>query len=64
MVLVQFNDTDTLRKDIGVASGGNAHIFGLKSDSNGNLLIVGEVVRNSKTLLSSRVHAKAYNIDH
>lgn len=47
-------DTDTLRKDIGVASGDNAHIFGLKSDSNGNLLIVGEVVRNSKTLLSDQ----------
>ena len=38
-------DTDTLRKKLGVASGDDAHIFGLKSDSHGNLLIAGEVVR-------------------
>lgn len=35
-------DTDTLRKKLGVSSGGNAHIFGLKSDSAGNLLIIAE----------------------
>ena len=38
-------DTDTLRKKLGVASGDDAHIFGLKSDSHGNLLIAGEVLR-------------------
>ena len=32
-------DTDTLRKKAGVTSGDNAHIFGLKSDAEGNLLI-------------------------
>lgn len=38
-------DTDTLRKKLGVASGDDAHIFGLKSDHHGNLLIAGEVMR-------------------
>ena len=33
-------DTDTLRKKLGTASGDNIHIFGLKSDTAGNLLIV------------------------
>ena len=37
-------DTDTLRKKLGVASGDDAHIFGLKSDSHGNLLIAGKIV--------------------
>ena len=32
-------DTDTLRKKTGVTSGDDAHIFGLKSDLEGNLLI-------------------------
>ena len=32
-------DTDTLRKKTGVTSGDDAHIFGLKSDYEGNLLI-------------------------
>ena len=32
-------DTDTLRKKLGVTSGDDAHIFGLKSDTLGNLLI-------------------------
>lgn len=32
-------DTDTLRKKLGVSSGDDAHIFGLKSDSLGNLLL-------------------------
>ena len=32
-------DTDTLRKKLGVASGDDAHIFGLKSDHHGNLLV-------------------------
>ena len=35
-------DTDTLRKKLGVTSGDDAHIFGLKSDSLGNLLIITE----------------------
>ena len=35
-------DTDTLRKKSGVTSGDDAHIFGLKSDSEGNLLIVAD----------------------
>ena len=35
-------DTDTLRKKLGVTSGDDAHIFGLRSDSLGNLLIVTE----------------------
>ena len=33
-------DTDTLRKKLGVTSGDDAHIFGLKADSLGNLLII------------------------
>ena len=33
-------DTDTLRKKLGVISGDDAHIFGLKSDSLGNLLLI------------------------
>ena len=33
-------DTDTLRKKLGVTSGDDAHIFGLKSDSAGALLII------------------------
>jgi hypothetical protein len=33
-------DTDSLRKKLGVTSGDDAHIFGLKSDSDGNLLFV------------------------
>lgn len=32
-------DTDTLRKKLGVTSGDDAHIFGLKSDRLGNLLL-------------------------
>ena len=32
-------DTDTLRKKLGVTSGDDVHIFGLKSDSLGNLLL-------------------------
>ena len=32
-------DTDTLRKKMGVTSGDDAHIFGLKSDQHGNLLL-------------------------
>ena len=32
-------DTDTLRKKLGVTSGDDAHIFGLKSDRQGNLLL-------------------------
>ena len=35
-------DTDTLRKKMGITSGDDAHIFGLKSDQEGNLLIVGK----------------------
>ncbi len=34
-------DTETFRKKLGVTSGDDAHIFGLKSDSLGNLLIIG-----------------------
>ncbi len=37
-------DTDTLRKRLGVTSGGNTHIFGLKSDYQGNLLLVTSTV--------------------
>lgn len=37
-------DTETLRKKLGTASGGNIHIFGLKSDRGGNLLIAAERV--------------------
>ena len=33
-------DTDTFRKKLGVTSGDDAHIFGLKSDTLGNLLII------------------------
>ena len=33
-------DTETLRKKLGVTSGDDAHIFGLKSDSEGNLLLI------------------------
>lgn len=33
-------DTDALRKRLGVSSGDDAHIFGLKSDRSGNLLII------------------------
>ncbi len=32
-------DTDTLKKKLGITSGDDAHIFGLKSDSEGNILI-------------------------
>lgn len=32
-------DTDTLRKKLGITSGDDAHIFGLKSDTEGNLLL-------------------------
>ena len=32
-------DTDTLRKKLGITSGDDAHIFGLKSDMAGNLLL-------------------------
>ena len=35
-------DTDTLRKRMGITSGGNTHIFGLKNDYEGNILIVTE----------------------
>jgi hypothetical protein len=33
-------DTETLRKKLGITSGDDAHIFGLKSDTLGNLLII------------------------
>ena len=33
-------DTDTLRKKLGVTSGDDAHIFGLKSDASGPLLFI------------------------
>ena len=33
-------DTETLRKKLGVTSGDDAHIFGLKSDVSGNLLLI------------------------
>ena len=33
-------DTDTLRNKLGITSGDDAHIFGLKSDTAGNLLFV------------------------
>ena len=33
-------DTETLRKRLGVTSGDDAHIFGLKSDTLGNLLLI------------------------
>ena len=35
-------DTDTLRKKLGVTSGDDAHIFGLKSDSQGTMLIIAQ----------------------
>ena len=35
-------DTDTLRKKLGTTSSDRYHIFGLKSDTAGNLLIVTE----------------------
>ena len=38
-------DTDTLRKKLGVTSGDDAHIFGLKSDSAGMLLLICSVLR-------------------
>ena len=38
-------DTDTLRKKLDISSGDTIHIFGLKSDSHGNLLIAGEVLK-------------------
>lgn len=38
-------DTDTLRKKLGVTSGDNAHIFGLKSDSAGMLLLICSPIR-------------------
>ena len=37
-------DTDALRKKIGVTSGDDAHIFGLKSDISGNLLLITTVL--------------------
>ena len=40
-------DTDTLRKKLGVTSGDDAHIFGLKSDTAGNLLIITYVAKES-----------------
>ena len=33
-------DTETLRKKLGVSSGDDAHIFGLRSDRSGNLLLI------------------------
>ena len=38
-------DTDTLRKKLGISSGDNIHIFGLKSDTHGNLLIAADVMK-------------------
>ena len=38
-------DTDTLRKKLGVTSGDDAHIFGLKSDSAGMLLLICTPIR-------------------
>ena len=38
-------DTDTLRKKLGVTSGDDAHIFGLKSDSAGILLLICSAIR-------------------
>jgi hypothetical protein len=35
-------DTDALRKKLGITSGDDAHIFGLKSDTVGNILLVGK----------------------
>ena len=45
-------DTDTLRKKLGITSGDDAHIFGLKSDSLGNLLFITE-----RCFISSDVQA-------
>ena len=39
-------DTDALRKRLGVSSGDDAHIFGLKSDRSGNLLIIARPEHN------------------
>ena len=36
-------DTETLKKKMGITSGDDAHIFGLKSDTEGNLLIVAKI---------------------
>ena len=33
-------DTDALRKKLGTASGGEVHIFGLKADKSGNILLI------------------------
>ena len=38
-------DTDTLRKKLGVTSGDDAHIFGMKSDSAGILLLICSAIR-------------------
>ena len=38
-------DTDTLRKKLGVTSGDDAHIFGLKSDAAGTLLLICSALR-------------------
>jgi hypothetical protein len=35
-------DTDTLRKKLGTVSSDTYHIFGLKSDTSGNMLLVTE----------------------
>ena len=35
-------DTDALRKKLGITSGDDAHIFGLKSDLEGNILMAGK----------------------
>lgn len=40
-------DTDTLRKKLGTKSGDRYHIFGLRSDKEGPVLIVTEVIRES-----------------
>lgn len=40
-------DTATLRKKLGVSSGESTHIFGLRSDHHGNLIIITERVRNT-----------------
>ena len=37
-------DTDTLRKKLGITSGDDAHIFGLKSDILGNLILIAKRV--------------------
>ena len=38
-------DTDTLRKKLDISSGDTIHIFGLKSDTHGNLLIAADVMK-------------------